>query len=74
MQLLATFSDEFVKTLGLNVIPGNVSKILLSTQKYRLPHVGWNDLFMTRDCVLWENIPEDALFYYNKIKTVGYFV
>ena len=63
-QLLANESHEFGLHKGLGWIDAEVKKINTQNSDLRVPHVGWNDLFMTRDCILWENIPEDALFYY----------
>ena len=63
-QLLANKSHEFGQYKGLGWIDAVVKKIEMKNSDLRVPHVGWNDLFMTRDCVLWKNIPEHALFYY----------
>ena len=30
----------------------------------RVPHVGWNDLTRTRDSILFDGVPDGALFYY----------
>jgi glutamine amidotransferase len=43
MQLLATYGYEPSKTPGLNWIEGEVVKIE-SSQKLRIPHLGWNDV------------------------------
>ena len=63
-QLLANESHEFGLHKGLGWIDAEVKKIDTKKSDLQVPHVGWNDLFMARDCILWENIPEDALFYY----------
>jgi glutamine amidotransferase len=63
-QLLANESHEFGRHKGLGWIDAEVKKIDTKNSDLRVPHVGWNDLFMSRDCILWESIPEDALFYY----------
>lgn len=47
MQLLLEHSEEFVKTRGLNLIPGNVRKIPQINSKgivTKVPHIGWNSL------------------------------
>lgn len=46
MQLLATTGYEGEKTAGLNLIPGEVRR--LPGQTARVPHVGWNNLKLTR--------------------------
>ena len=63
-QLLANESHEFGLHKGLGWIDAEVKKIDTKNSDLRVPHVGWNDLFISRDCILWESIPEDALFYY----------
>jgi len=63
-QLLANESHEFGLHKGLGWIDAVVKKIDTKNADLRVPHVGWNDLFVTRDCILWKNIPEDTLFYY----------
>jgi glutamine amidotransferase len=44
MQLFATTGHEEVKTLGLNWIPGEVIKLDLNISKFKIPHMGWNEL------------------------------
>ena len=63
-QLLANQSQEFGKNKGLGWIDASVKKIDIKNSGLTIPHVGWNDLNITRDCVLWEDIPNNALFYY----------
>jgi glutamine amidotransferase len=63
-QLLAKKSHEFGQHKGLGWIDAVVKNFNTHNSGLRVPHVGWNDLLMTKDCVLWENIPENTLFYY----------
>ena len=44
MQLFATIGLEEEKTLGLNWIPGEVIKLDLDLSKFKIPHMGWNEL------------------------------
>jgi glutamine amidotransferase len=44
MQLFATTGHEEEKTSGLNWIPGEVIKLYLNTSKFKIPHMGWNEL------------------------------
>lgn len=62
-QLIAKDSCEFGYHKGLGWIDANVIK-LEPTDKLRLPHVGWNELYQVRKTILFDNIPSDALFYY----------
>lgn len=44
MQLLATRSYEKGVHVGLNWIPGEVSKVLNTKKNLKIPHMGWNKL------------------------------
>ena len=63
-QLLSQGSHEFGFHQGLGWISATVEKIDTGGEKLPVPHVGWNDLFMVKDCILWDGIPEGTLFYY----------
>lgn len=63
-QLMAQESCEFGAHTGLGWLKGKVVKIETKEKQLRIPHVGWNDLIQTRDDILFEGIPKDALFYY----------
>ncbi len=63
-QLLAKESFEFGRHKGLGWIDASVEKFSLEDKKHRVPHVGWNDLFKYKNVLLWDGIPNDAIFYY----------
>jgi len=63
-QLLAKESSEFGDHKGLGLIDAKVRKIKIKDKKFRIPHVGWNDMIKVRDSFLWAEIPKDTLFYY----------
>ncbi len=63
-QLIAAESEEFGQHKGLGWIPGRVVRIEPGDTRLRVPHVGWNDFTPTRDCILFNGVPADALFYY----------
>lgn len=63
-QLLAQSSAEFGAHHGLGWIPGTVVRLQPSDSDLRVPHVGWNEFVRTRDCILFDDVPDDALFYY----------
>ena len=44
MQLFATRGHEERITQGLNWIPGEVIKLNLGSSKFKIPHMGWNEL------------------------------
>ena len=63
MQLLADNSEEKGSYEGLGLIKGTVKKI--NTQKkYRLPHIGWNDLKIVNEKPLFSKILKEDAFYF----------
>ena len=63
-QLVARESDEFGRHEGLGWIDAVVRRIEPGSDGLRVPHTGWDDVRRVRDCVLFDGIPDDALFYY----------
>ena len=63
-QLIAAASSEFGEHAGLGWIDAEVVKLAPEDPALRIPHVGWNELRQLRSSILFEDIPEDALFYY----------
>ena len=62
MQLLGTVGYEFGETPGLNIIPGKVVK--LEVGLLRLPHVGWNDLNVSRpNSVITPEFQDQAVYF-----------
>ena len=64
MQLLASAGFENnKKTQGLNLIPGTVKKIEI-TGNFKLPHIGWNEVFFKKNNIIFNNIPNNSDFYF----------
>ena len=63
-QLMAKDSYEFGYNKGLGWIDASVIKIETNNECYKVPHVGWNDLFKVKESPLFNGIPHTALFYY----------
>ena len=63
-QLMARESCEFGQHAGLGWLDASVIRIETSQPDLRIPHVGWNDLIQVRNSPLFNEIPEDSLFYY----------
>ena len=63
-QLIVRDSDEFGEHVGLDWINAHVRKLDSSSLNLRVPHTGWDDIEQKKHCVLAENIPQDALFYF----------
>jgi glutamine amidotransferase len=64
MQLLSSCGYEGVSTKGLNYIPGEVRLLISQNKNERLPHVGWNELYVRRRTKLLESIPDGTDFYF----------
>jgi glutamine amidotransferase len=63
LQLLFTESEEFGVHRGLNVIPGKVRKFC-SDPALKVPHIGWNQVHLERDCPLFNEIPNGSDWYF----------
>ncbi len=63
-QLMTRESEEFGRHKGLGWLAARTVRLAPADPALRVPHVGWNDLLQRRPCVLFENVPEDAVFYY----------
>jgi len=64
MQLMATTSQENGLHVGLGWIPGRVVKLELS-EKYPVPHVGWNDVRPLTKDTLFSQTFRSANFYFD---------
>lgn len=63
MQLLASKGYEGKETDGLNLIPGEVKR-LIPIEEQRIPHVGWNEVYPVHSCVLFKDINPGKDFYF----------
>ena len=57
-------SYEETKTNGLGWISGNVSKINNQNGKYKLPHIGWNQINIVKDSKIFKNIDNNSHMYF----------
>jgi len=48
MQLLATKGFEFGETDGLNLIEGEVVRLMENDLAFRVPHIGWNEIALVK--------------------------
>lgn len=68
-QLLFDYSEEG-QTPGLGVFAGEVMRFPKDLmhdehgQKLKVPHMGWNEMFITREHPLWQGIPDGDRFYF----------
>lgn len=64
MQFLATQSYEHGIVKGLNWIPGIVDKLVPIEKKYKVPHIGWNDVHVREKNGLFKQLGHDPVFYF----------
>jgi glutamine amidotransferase len=69
MQMLLDHSEE-QDTPGLGLIPGQVRRFQLEGQvqpdgsRYKVPQMGWNQVFQARPHPVWQGIPAGAWYYF----------
>jgi glutamine amidotransferase len=64
MHLLAEMGTEFGEAKGLAYIPGRVELIPRKDAGLRLPHMGWNQLEIVKDCQLLSGLTDDTCCYF----------
>src|SRR6201989_406860 len=62
MQLLTGHSEEGDADL-LNIIPVQTLKFTADTE-HKVPHTGWNKIYIENNSPLFESIPQGAYFYF----------
>lgn len=66
MQLLFESSEEFGAHKGLGLIPGKV--VAFDEKKFdhrlKVPHMGWNELFVQKDTPLFDHLKKDFYLYF----------
>ena len=63
MHLLGKIGFENGKTKGLDLIPGSVKKLNLN-KKYKIPHMGWNEVLFKSDNKIFNGIINKKDFYF----------
>ena len=64
LQMFADIGYEETETKGLGWIPGNVSKINNQNGKFKLPHIGWNQIKIVKDSKIFQNIENNSHMYF----------
>lgn len=68
MQALLAESEEFGRTSGLAILEGTVQRFVVTSspdvRPLKVPHMGWNQLHIQRDCPLLNGIPDGAYAYF----------
>ena len=64
LQMFADIGYEEIETKGLGWISGKVSKINNQDGKYKLPHIGWNQINILKDSKIFKNIENNSHMYF----------
>ena len=64
LQMFADLGYEESETKGLSWIPGKVLKIDNQNGKYKLPHIGWNQLKILKESKIFKNIENNSHMYF----------
>ena len=64
LQMFADVGYEEKQTKGLGWISGKVSKIDNQNGKYKLPHIGWNQIEIVKQSKIFENIENNSHMYF----------
>jgi len=64
LQMFADIGYEESETKGLGWISGKVSKIDNQNGKYKLPHIGWNQINIVKDSKILKNIENNSHMYF----------
>lgn len=65
MQLLFDRSFEYGEHAGLGLIPGSVVPIRdVIPAEFKIPHIGWNALHLTKPCPLFAQVQEGECVYF----------
>ena len=64
LQMFANVGYEETETKGLGWIPGKVSKIDNKNGKYKLPHIGWNQINIVKDSKIFKGVENNSHMYF----------
>ena len=64
LQMFSDIGYEETETKGLGWIPGKVSKINNQNGKFKLPHIGWNEINIMRDSKIFKDIKNHSHMYF----------
>ena len=64
LQMFADIGYEETETKGLGWISGKVTKIDNQNGKYKLPHIGWNQINIVKDSKIFKDIKDKSHMYF----------
>ena len=62
--MFADVGYEETETKGLGWISGKVTKIDNQNGKYKLPHIGWNEINILKDSKIFKDIKDKSHMYF----------
>jgi glutamine amidotransferase len=63
LQVLFSESEEFGPHQGLDIIPGKVRRFAAGSE-LKVPHIGWNQVYLQRACPMFDGIADGAEWYF----------
>jgi len=64
LQMFADIGYEEIETKGLGWISGSVSKIDNQNDKFKLPHIGWNEISIIKESKIFKDIKNKSHMYF----------
>ena len=64
LQMFADVGYEETEAKGLGWIQGKVTKIDNQNGKYKLPHIGWNEINITKDSKILKDVKDKSHMYF----------
>ena len=64
LQMFADIGYEETETKGLGWVSGKVSKIDNQNGKFKLPHIGWNQINIVKDSKIFKDIENNSHMYF----------
>ena len=64
LQMFADIGYEDTETKGIGWISGKVSKIDNKNRKYKLPHIGWNQINIVKESKIFKDIENNSHMYF----------
>ena len=64
LQMFADVGYEEAETKGLGWIPGKVSKINNQNGKFKLPHIGWNEIEFQKKSKIFKDVKNKSHMYF----------
>ena len=64
LQMFADVGYEEIETKGLGWIPGKVSKINNQNGRFKLPHIGWNEIEILKESKLFMDVKNKSHMYF----------